>query len=101
MIGLIGGIVLGELQPSSTASVSLIGGVVRARHLAEEGQDKKYPRDECPVCEGKGWYMSGDDIEKVDCGYCEPVKKEEPATSEPEENTDDPKLVPIKQYILR
>jgi hypothetical protein len=23
------------------------------------------------VCKGKGWYISGDGIKKVDCGYCE------------------------------
>lgn len=33
---------------------------------------KKYPRKDCPVCKGKGWYLSGDGIEKVPCGYCKP-----------------------------
>lgn len=88
-------IMLGEFKPTSTATVSLIGGVIKARHIAEE-TDKKYPRDECPVCEGKGWYISGDKIEKVECGYCEPVKQE-PTLAE------DPPLVPVepKTFILR
>jgi hypothetical protein len=96
ILAAMGTIVAKDFQPSSISAVSLIGGVIRARHIAEE-QDTKYPRDECPVCEGKGWYQSGDGIEKVPCGYCEPVKKEptlDPAY-EPDRNTDPP-LVPVK-----
>jgi hypothetical protein len=33
--------------------------------------NKKYKRKDCPVCKGKGWYISGDGIAKVSCGYCE------------------------------
>jgi hypothetical protein len=92
------GVVVGELQPSSTSSVSLIGGVIKARRVAD--QDSKYPRKDCPVCEGKGWYISGDGIEKVDCGYCEETK-EEPT----EHQVDEPELVPViappKEFILR
>lgn len=102
-----GFVMTNDFQPSSTSSVSLIGGVIRSRHLAE-AVEKKYPRDECPVCEGKGWYMSGDGIEKVDCGYCEETKREEVSLEpeeilpEPEENNLDPPLVPItpKQFML-
>ena len=100
-------VIINDFQPSSTSSVALIGGVIHARHLAET-VEKKYPRNECPVCEGKGWYISGDRIEKVDCGYCEPVKtKDEPQLADPqiqeeEEDIDEPPLVPIpKQFILR
>jgi hypothetical protein len=57
---------------STTAAVTLSGGVIKAQNV---NIDKKYPRKECPVCKGKGWYMSGDGISKVDCGYCEPESK--------------------------
>jgi len=43
---------------------------------------KKHKRKDCPVCKGKGWYISGDGIAKVDCGYCEPENKETQATEE-------------------
>lgn len=90
-----------EFTPTSTATVSLIGGVLKARHIAED-TDEKYPRDECPVCEGKGWYISGDGIEKVECGYCEPVKQE-PTLVEDPLLMEDPPLVPVepKTFILR
>jgi len=54
---------------STTAAVSLAGGIIKAKHIDKE---KKYPRKDCPVCKGKGWYISGDGIKKVECGYCEP-----------------------------
>lgn len=54
---------------SSTAAVTLAGAVVSAKHIKI---DKKYKRKDCPVCKGKGWYISGDGIEKIDCQYCEP-----------------------------
>jgi hypothetical protein len=57
---------------STTASVVLAGGVIKAQH---EVIDKKYKRKDCPVCKGKGYYISGDGISKVDCGYCEPETK--------------------------
>lgn len=53
--------------------VTLVGAKIKASHNVLE---KKYPRKDCPVCEGKGWYISGDKIKKVDCGYCEPETKE-------------------------
>lgn len=58
---------------SSTAAVVLAGAVVKAKH--DEG-NKKYKRKDCPVCKGKGWYMSGDNIKKIDCQYCENTDKE-------------------------
>lgn len=54
---------------STTAGVCLIGGVIKSQ---DEVIVKKYKRKDCPVCKGKGWYISGDGIAKVDCGYCEP-----------------------------
>lgn len=57
---------------SSTAAVVISGGIIKAQHI--EPIQKKYKRSECPVCKGKGWYISGDKIQKVECGYCEPDK---------------------------
>lgn len=62
-----------EYNGSTTAAVTLAGAVVSAQHINIE---KKYKRKDCPICKGKGWYMSGDDISKVDCGYCEPETTE-------------------------
>ena len=58
----------------STAPVILSGAIIKASHV--EPVQKKYKRSQCPVCKGKGWYISGDGIEKVNCGYCEPDKKD-------------------------
>jgi hypothetical protein len=54
---------------STLAPVNLAGGIIKATH---NSPTKKYKRKDCPVCKGKGWYISGDGIKKVDCGYCEP-----------------------------
>lgn len=93
-----GAIIMGDFQPVSTAAVSLIGGVIRARH--DVPPDEKYPRKDCPVCEGKGWYISGDNIERVDCGYCVPDESE-PAPEPEDTFQDDQPLVPIKNFYLR
>ena len=63
---------------STLAAVNIAGAVVKATHVETV---KKYKRSECPVCKGKGWYISGDKITEVPCGYCEPDKKTEPPTS--------------------
>jgi len=55
---------------STAAPVALAGGILKAQNI----EGKKYKRKDCPVCKGKGWYMSGDKISKVECGYCEPDK---------------------------
>lgn len=57
---------------STTAPVVIAGSIIKAKHVAEG--TKKYNRKDCPVCVGKGWYMSGDGIKKIDCTYCEPEK---------------------------
>ena len=44
--------------------------------------EKKYKRKDCPVCKGKGFYISGDGISKVDCGYCEAEKTSVPKLQE-------------------
>ena len=56
---------------STTSAVTLVGGIIKAQNTEIE---QKYKRKDCPVCEGKGWYISGDKITKVNCGYCEPEK---------------------------
>jgi len=53
---------------STMAGVCLSGAVLNT----SDGISVKYKRKDCPVCKGKGWYISGDGIAKVDCGYCEP-----------------------------
>lgn len=64
---------------STTAAVTVAGGVIKAKHIET---NKKYKRKDCPVCKGKGWYISGDEITKVDCGYCEPEKGQGPTTTQ-------------------
>jgi hypothetical protein len=59
---------------STTAAVVLSGGIIKSTHI--EMPDKKYERKNCPVCKGTGKYLSGDGIKMVDCGYCEPEKKD-------------------------
>jgi hypothetical protein len=58
---------------STTAAVVLSGAIIKTQSI---NIDKKYKRKDCPVCKGKGFYISGDGISKVDCGYCEPDKKD-------------------------
>lgn len=60
-------------MPPTTAAVVLAGSIVSSQH---DINVKKYKRKDCPVCKGKGWYISGDGIERVDCGYCEPDSKQ-------------------------
>jgi len=61
---------------SSKANVAPTkGAVVLAGSVVASQQDtdtKKHKRKDCPVCKGKGWYISGDGIERVNCGYCYP-----------------------------
>ncbi len=52
---------------STTAIVTLVG----AKIAAQKDIVKKYKRKDCPVCKGKGWYISGDGIAKISCQYCE------------------------------
>ena len=57
---------------STIAPVTLAGGIIKAKHSQEVVQ--KYKRKDCPVCKGKGYYISGDGILKIECTYCEPDK---------------------------
>jgi len=62
-----------KYEGSTLAPVIMAGSIVK-----HQGADivKKYKRKDCPVCKGTGKYLSGDGIKMVDCGYCEPDKKE-------------------------
>jgi hypothetical protein len=60
-----------DYHGSTTASVVISGGIIKAQNINIE---KKYKRKNCPVCKGTGYYISGDKITRVDCGYCEPEK---------------------------
>lgn len=53
---------------SSMAIVAVTGAHIKARDIPIAF---KYERKKCPVCKGTGWYISGDGIKKVECGYCE------------------------------
>jgi hypothetical protein len=55
---------------STTAVVTLVGAKIKSQQIAPS--IVKYKRKDCPVCKGKGWYISGDGIAKINCGYCEP-----------------------------
>lgn len=55
-------------QYSTTAVVTLVGAKILAK---DSGVVEKYKRKDCPVCQGKGWYISGDGIAKIKCQYCE------------------------------
>jgi hypothetical protein len=60
---------------STTAVVTLIGAKIKSAQ--REPTIVKYKRKDCPVCKGKGWYMSGDDIKKIECTYCEPDNEQQ------------------------
>ena len=60
---------------STTSVVTMAGGIIKAQNVEVI---KKYKRKDCPVCKGTGYYISGDGIKKVDCGYCIPDKTEPP-----------------------
>lgn len=57
---------------STTAPVVIAGGIIKSKHTTDV--TVKYKRKDCPVCKGKGWYMSGDGIKRIECTYCEPEK---------------------------
>ena len=62
----------GTYYGSTTAPVTLAGGIIKSKH--KDDVVVKYKRKDCPVCKGKGWYMSGDNIKKIECNYCEAEK---------------------------
>jgi len=58
-------------KEKSTAVVTLVGAYIKCKDFPVV---QKYIRKDCPVCKGTGWYLSGDGIKKVPCGYCEEPK---------------------------
>ena len=66
---------------STPFAVCLVGGIIKAKNIVDTS---KYKRKDCPICKGKGYYISGDKITKVDCGYCEPETKD---VQSPQEQT--------------
>jgi hypothetical protein len=69
-------LLIGSLIYASTPKYSTLSAVTVAGAIIKSSQNEptiiKYKRKDCPVCKGKGWYMSGDNIKKIDCTYCEP-----------------------------
>lgn len=58
------------------AASALAGSVLKSKD--HPSPNSKYKRKDCPVCKGKGWYMSGDGIQKIECQYCEPETEPKP-----------------------
>ena len=56
---------------NTTPIVVIAGASIKAQSVPVK---EKYKREDCPICKGIGWYISGDGIKKVECGYCEPPK---------------------------
>ena len=77
---------------STLPAVMLAGGVIKAKYL---NIDHKYKRKDCPVCKGKGWYISGDGIKKVECGYCEPDNSQ--VQTAPNHKDDECKTIIIRR----
>lgn len=76
---------------SSISAVTLVGGIIKSTHI--ELPDQKYKRKNCPVCKGSGKYLSGDGIKMVDCGYCEPDKKDSTGTNPMETIIEHPPII--------
>jgi hypothetical protein len=76
-----------DYNGSTTAVVTLVGAHIKA---LDNPLSVKYKRKDCPVCEGKGWYLSGDGIKRVDCGYCE---QEKDKAQEQSKSTDKTKVI--------
>lgn len=83
---------------STTAPVTIAGAIIKSSQL--DVDTKKHKRKDCPVCKGKGWYMSGDGIKKIDCNYCEPDQKAKtiPAPPAPSKDCADGKCPLPKSY---
>ena len=80
---------------TTTGVVTIVGGILKARSVEVV---QKYKRKDCPVCKGTGYYISGDGIAKVNCGYCEVEKSEELPPSIPNQNTG---VVPKKNVVIQ
>ena len=65
----------------------MAGAIIKSSH-SSDSEAKKYKRKDCPVCHGKGWYMSGDGIKKIECNYCEPDQQTTNAPTPPVPSKD-------------
>ena len=63
---------------STVSVVTIAGAIIKSNSVTVI---EKYKRKDCPVCKGKGWYISGDGIKKVDysslAGFLIQVNKEQ------------------------
>jgi hypothetical protein len=82
----------GSYYGSTTAPVTLAGAIIKSKH--SDDAVVKYKRKDCPVCKGKGWYMSGDGIKKIECNYCE---SEKGSSAAPAKNDCPNGVCPIKK----
>lgn len=58
----------------------------------------KVPRSECKTCDGKGWYMSGDGIQKIECQDCYEEQQPEENGDNPFEIEEEPQ--PLSRYLM-
>ena len=72
LLALSGSLLINLFTPtySTTAVVTLTGAVIKVSQ-PNNPVIEKHQRKNCPVCKGKGWYISGDGIAKINCQYCE------------------------------
>ena len=80
---------------TTTGVVTIVGGVLKARSVEVV---QKYKRKDCPVCKGTGYYISGDGIAKVNCGYCEVEKSAGLPPAIPNQNTG---VVPKRNVVIQ
>ena len=80
---------------TTTGVVTVVGGILKARSVEVV---QKYKRKDCPVCKGTGYYISGDGIAKVNCGYCEVEKSVSLPPAMPSQNTG---VVPKKSTVIQ
>ena len=68
-IALVGAVTVATIPNYSTLAVVTLSGA--ALKVQDNPMVEKYERKDCPICHGKGWYLSGDGLAKIDCQYCE------------------------------
>ena len=80
---------------TTTGVVTIVGGILKARSVEVV---QKYKRKDCPVCKGTGYYISGDGIAKVNCGYCELEESVGLPPAIPNQNTG---VVPKRNVVIQ
>lgn len=93
------GVTNNKYYGSTTAPVTIAGAILKAKHA--DTSNKKYKRKDCPVCKGKGWYISGDGIKKIDCNYCDPETSQEAPRAEVQIPQPKQPINTTKPHILR